>query len=100
MAPMSNTLAHSQTRSLNANSKWRSMCIMALGRSRMVHPFLQVRRETSVPCLSCFVYHMDKVELRAYPKTPRGDARAGTSSARLFGTGTTERKEFDDVPQS
>src|SRR6266545_683925 len=64
MAPMSNSLAHSQTRSLNASSKWRSTCIMALGRSRMVHPFLQVRRETSVPCLSCFVYQMDKVELR------------------------------------
>src|SRR5215216_2181798 len=40
------------------------------------------------------------VILRAYPKTTRGDARAGTSSARLFGTASTERKEFDDVPQS
>jgi len=32
----------------------------------MVHPFLQVRCEPSVPCLSHFVYQMDKVELSVH----------------------------------
>src|SRR5215211_2714870 len=66
IAPTSRIFTHSQTGSLNASSKWRSTCIMADGRSRMVHPFLQVRRETSVPCLLCFVYQMDKVEFRIH----------------------------------
>jgi len=70
MAPTSSTLAHSQTRSLKASSKCRRTCIIACGRSRMAHLFLAVECEPSVPCLSHFVYQMDKVELRAYPKTP------------------------------
>src|SRR5262249_21792671 len=63
MAPTSSTLAHSQTRSLKASSKCRRTCIIALGRSRMAHLCLAVECEPSVPCLSHFVYQMDKVEL-------------------------------------
>src|SRR6266545_4279608 len=62
---MSRIFAHSQTRSLKSSSKCRSTVIMASGRSRMVLPFLVVGSEPSVPCRLCFVYRMDKVELRS-----------------------------------
>src|SRR5215213_6167257 len=68
MAPTSKILAHSQTRSLNASSKWCSTIIIACGRSRMVLSFLAVGSEPSVPCRSRFVYQMDKVEIRTYAK--------------------------------
>src|SRR5262245_4715706 len=92
MAPMSSTLAHSQTRSLKASSKCRRTCIIALGRSRMAHLCLAVECESSVPCLSHFVYQMDKVEIRRSRRRTRvvdaGTARAPTAPSRQsFGLG-------------
>src|SRR5438034_2949453 len=63
MAPTSRTLAHSHTCSRKTSSKCRRTVIMAGGRSRMVQSFLVIGSESSVPCLSLFVYQMDKVEL-------------------------------------
>src|SRR5262249_458911 len=64
MVPTSNTLAHSHTRSLKTSSKYRRTCIIASGSPRMAHLFLVVESEPSVSCLSCFVYQMDKVEIK------------------------------------
>src|SRR5204862_3796418 len=66
MAPTSRTLAHSHTCSRKTSSKCRRTVIMAGGRSRMVQSFLVIGSESSVPCLSHFVYQMDKVELRTH----------------------------------
>src|SRR5215212_7947239 len=78
MAPTSKILAHSQTRSLNASSKWRSTIIIACGRSRMILSFLAVGTEPSVPCRSRFVYQMDKVEISRCPY------KASAATGRLF----------------
>src|SRR6266536_6516493 len=65
IAPTISTLAQSHTRSENTGSNSRNTSTIAGGRSRMAHPFLQFRCESSVACLSCSVYRMDKAELKS-----------------------------------
>src|SRR5712691_6018531 len=98
MVPISSTLAHSHTRSLKANSKCRRMCIIACGRSRMVHLFLAVGCEPSVPCLSGFVYRMDKVELRACKDLTASGATTARTTQYCHARPESDTKLLDHRP--